>query len=262
MYDKYLLPSKLTGTPYHLYLSPPSGSSLAEAPLDLALVMDGDDQFGEAVAARNKLLADGLISAVFLLGVGYGAGYRKPTNRRMRDYTPTDMKDEPGTGGGDLFLRFIREELFPWLDGKVSFDPETLGICGHSLGSLLGLYGFFQRDTIYKRCLASAPSLWYADRWLISYEQGFSDKQHALAGKLFLSAGENDTPSMLGDLQLFESQLNGHPYRGLEVSSKRFPGRDHYNVLADAYTEGLKFLYPASSSKMATLLKQSAAPAL
>jgi hypothetical protein len=55
--------------------------------------------------------------------------------------------------------------------------------------------------------------------------------------------GENDTPSMTGDLAMLEAQLTAQPFPQLEVISRRFPGRDHYNVLPDAFREGLRQLF-------------------
>jgi hypothetical protein len=68
----------------------------------------------------------------------------------------------------------------------------------------------------------------------------------ALPAKLFLTVGENDTPSMTGDLTLLEDQLAAQPFPQLEIISRRFPRLDHYNVLPDAFRAGLTALFGKS----------------
>jgi len=42
---------------------------------------------------------------------------------------------------------------------------------------------------------------------------------------------------------LLETTLATRPYSGLTVTNRRFADRDHYNVLPDAFGEGLGALY-------------------
>ena len=51
-----------------------------------------------------------------------------------------------------------------------------------------------------------------------------------------------------GDLTLLETQLAAQPFEDLEIISRRFPGRNHYNVVADAYVAGLSALFAPSAA--------------
>ena len=64
-----------------------------------------------------------------------------------------------------------------------------------------------------------------------------------MPAKLFLSVGEDDSESMTGDLALLERQLADRPFAGLEVISRRFPQRNHFDVLPDAFRAGLTALF-------------------
>lgn len=64
-----------------------------------------------------------------------------------------------------------------------------------------------------------------------------------LDARLFLGVGENDSASTLADLEQFEAQLTARPFPGLDVISRSFPERDHYNVLPDSFGAGLKTLW-------------------
>jgi predicted alpha/beta superfamily hydrolase len=212
-------------------------------PWAAVLFMDGDDQFRFAVAAYAALRTNGGVPPLLLVGVGYGASYTKPGNRRLRDYTPTPMATEPGSGGADAFLAFLTDTLWGELTRRHPLRDDVRGLGGHSLGSLLALHALFQRRLFFNRILASAPSLFWDDRALLSSARRLQRTGAALPARLFLAVGANDTRSMIGDLALLEAQLTAHPFPQLEVISRCYPDRDHYNVLPEAFREGLRQLF-------------------
>ncbi len=100
----------------------------------------------------------------------------------------------------------------------------------------------------FTRLLASAPSLWWDDRSPLRLLAGCRQRAADLPVKLFLGVGAEDTPSMTGDLALLEEQLAANSFKGLALNSTRFPARDHYDVLPDAFRAGLVALYGAGDS--------------
>jgi predicted alpha/beta superfamily hydrolase len=228
------------GTGYHIYVESPTGSG----PWPAIIFLDGDDQFRVAVAAHQQAVRAGKAEPLLLVGVGYGASYRSPGNRRIRDYTPSALETEAGSGGADSFLEFLTGTLWPELARRHPVCPDRRGIAGHSLGSLLVLHALFRREPFFDRALASAPSLWWDNRALLCDIQRFQDTGAPLDARLFLGVGDLDSESMLGDLEQFEQQLAARPVSGLAVTSSRFANRDHYNVLVDSFTAGLEALYP------------------
>lgn len=215
----------------------------SSAALPVVLFMDGDDQFAPAVEAYVKLRATNAVCPLLLVGVGYGASYTKPANRRGRDYTPVAHSDEPTSGGADAFLDFLTATLWPELERRYSVDNGFRGIAGHSLGSLLVLYALFQQPPFFTHYLASAPSVWWANRDILRHIERLRTRQANLPGKLFLGVGQQDSESMTADFALLSKQLATRPFDRLQVASKIFPKRDHYNVLPDAFGFGLNALF-------------------
>ncbi len=207
------------------------------------LFMDGDDQFRFAVAAYRALRAQGRLRPLLLAGVGYGSSYTRPGNWRVRDYTPTAAAAEPHSGGAGAFVAFLGGTLWPELARRHQLRADVRGIGGHSLGSLAALHALFQPRPFFNRVLASAPSIWWDDRSLLGLADRLQQTGVPLPARLFLAVGEEDTPSMTGDLKLLEDQLAARPFPGLEVISRWFARRDHYNVLPDAFREGLQRLF-------------------
>lgn len=238
----FTLSSPETGTDYRIFVE--STEAIAPAtPVSAVLFMDGDDQFRFAVDAYQAARKAGELRPLLLVGIGYGASYTKPANKRLRDYTPTAMSTEPESGGADAFLKFLTATLWPELARRYVLRDDVRGLAGHSLGSLLVVHALFQRRPFFNRLLASAPSLWWDNRAALCAAQNLQRTGVALPAQLYISVGEDDTPSMTGDLALLEEQLAALPFPQLDIVSKRFPQRDHYNVLPDAFRAGLKALF-------------------
>lgn len=239
MQPTFTLRSSETGTTYSLFVAAPT----TPGPWPLVLGMDGDFVFSSRVDLSPALAA----TPVLFVGVGYGAGFGSPANRRGRDYTPVAHGDEPDSGGADAFLKFLTATLWPELVRRYPVDPARRGIAGHSLGSLLVLHALFQSRPFFTHFLASAPSVWWADRAILAQATALHARQPQLSGRLFLGVGEEDSVSTREDLALLEAQLSAQPFTGLEITSRRFPGRNHYDVVPDAYAAGLKALFGAKA---------------
>lgn len=234
--------SPQTGTDCSVFVAAPEGPP-AGTPVPAVLFLDGDDQFRFAVEAYRAARTAGEVPPLLLAGIGYGASSMKPANKQLRDYTPTALATEPESGGADAFLAFLTDTFWPELARRHPLHSDLRGLAGHSLGSLLVVHALFQRRPFFNRLLASAPSLWWDDRSVLCAAQNLQRTGVALPARLFLSSGAEDTPSMLGDLELLEDQLAALPFPQLEVVSRRFPQRDHYNVLPDAFRTGLRELF-------------------
>lgn len=202
-------------------------------------VMDGDYMFDPAVEASRSLSAEGRIPPTVVVGVGYGAGFGRPGNFRGRDYTPTSSADEPTSGGADAFLAYLSGKLWPELYCLRPLRETGRVIAGHSLGSLLVLHALFQEEPFFDRALASAPSIWWDNRSILGLIAKMRDRKASIAGRLYLGVGSEDSPSMLGDIDLLAKQLEERPFDGLEVHSEQFSGRDHYDVVPHTMAAGL-----------------------
>jgi len=229
-------------TDYRISLAVPEAGR-EPGPWPAVVCMDGDDQFRFAVEAYRTLRAEDKVPPLLLAGVGYGASYTRPGNRRIRDYTPTAIATEPESGGADAFLGFLTGRLWPELARRQRVREDWRGIAGHSLGSLLALHALFQEHPFFNRILASAPSLFWDDRALLHRVSRLQHTGAVLPARLFLAVGERDSPSMLSDLELLGQQLAAQPILRLEMRHRRFPKRDHYNVLPDAFRAGLQWLF-------------------
>jgi len=231
-----------TGTEYRIFVEAPDAAQ-EPGPWPAVAFMDGDNLFQFGLDGYRQARAAGEVPPILLVSPGYGAGFGKPGNKRLRDYTPSAMATEKGSGGAEAFHRFLADTLWTELARRYPLRRDARGLAGHSLGSLLVLHGLFRPRPFFTHYLAGAPSIWWDDRSVLARVASLREQQEALPARLYLGVGEEDTPSMTGDLALLERQLKEHPFTGLEIISERFPGRNHYDVLPDEFRSGLRGLF-------------------
>lgn len=227
--------SKETGTSYRIYVDQPD----AKGPHPVVFLMDGDFFFDSAVKASRSLAEEGKIPPTVVIGVGYGASFGEPGNYRGRDYTPTAGEEEPLSGGADKFLSYLGGTLWKEVAAKYSVKSTQRVVAGHSLGSLLVLYALFQKEPFFQLALAGAPSIWWDNRSILRLASMLRDKQASLDATVYLGVGEEETPSMIGDLGLLEQQLKNRPFKGLTIKTGTFAGLDHFNSAAVILKAGL-----------------------
>jgi predicted alpha/beta superfamily hydrolase len=230
----FILPSPETGTDYWIQVRRPK----APEPWTTVIVLDGDDMFTHAVKARdaNQL-------PLLIVGVGYGGGFNKPANKRVRDYTPVRAHDEPTSGGAAAFRAFLEHTLWPELARRYPIRDDVRGLAGYSLGGLLVLDALFQPKPFFTHHLAGSPSIWWAGAAILPQIATVHTRQPKLPGELFLSVGEKDSESMTGDLARLETQLASLAFPNLKVSVRRFPKKNHFNSLPLAFTTGFAALF-------------------
>ena len=234
--------SKALATDYQIYVADPGERSTAGA-LPAVVIFDGDYFFDPAVAAYRALRAKRAVPPMLMVGVGYGKPFGDPENRRGRDYTPTASSEEPGSGGAREFLEYLSSELWPTLTKRHSIDGEQSVLAGHSLSALFVLYAAFQSQPILRRAIIGAPSIWWDNRSVLAHLSRLRDVQDRLPAELYVGVGTEETPSMLGDLSLFDAQLRARPFADLRITTQRFPDRDHYNLVPDLFAGGLSHLF-------------------
>jgi predicted alpha/beta superfamily hydrolase len=111
-------------------------------------LLDADDHFHSATGIVRHLADNGLIPGLLVVGVR--------NTDRWRDLTPggdENLREEmPASGGGERFLRFLKEELAPYIDTRYRTRPYRI-LIGHSLGGLMAVYAFLREPTLFQASL-------------------------------------------------------------------------------------------------------------
>lgn len=129
---------------------------------------------GWKVAAEAMFALDGLsdfeqVETSFLAGEGFipqnillvGINNIQVNGRNMRerDFTPTQTGGV--SGGAQLFLRFLKDELLPHIIQKYHAKQSGHTLYGGSLGGLFTIYTLLHEPSLFTSYMAVDPSLWW-----------------------------------------------------------------------------------------------------
>jgi predicted alpha/beta superfamily hydrolase len=116
----------------------------------------------DADGAMDGGAESGAIREAILVGVENNAS-------RIDEYTPTRDATVMGGGRGDLYLRFLVDEVKPMIDREFRTLPgrETTAIVGSSLGGLISLYAGVRRPDVFGVVGALSPSTWWDGRVIL-----------------------------------------------------------------------------------------------
>jgi predicted alpha/beta superfamily hydrolase len=200
-----------------------------------------------------------------------------PNTNRTRDLTPTHTKigidgNEAAylesSGGGDAFLKFIRDELVPEIESKFHTLPPRI-LVGHSFGGLLAVHTLLHETEMFQSYIAIDPSLWW-DHQLLAHQ---AKAKIRTLRKRYLNVyiSSANTPSILTNnpvrmrkaIRKFVKTLDAAGTEPFRVGFQFFDSEDHGSVgLLSLYQgllhifEGFKQVGIESLSAMKTRLKR------
>ncbi len=225
--------SKILGEdrPLFVYTHPDYDKDDGRYPV--AYVLDGEVHFRYTSGVVDLLSMREAIPWMIVVGI--------PNVDRIRDLSPSPIREEPRSGGAAAFRRFLREEMFPYIETRYRTEPFRL-LIGHSLGGLFTIDTLLAEPGLFNAYLAVSPYLiWDEDRYL---DAAVKKRARWPDHRTFLSASLGDEPSLKPDFGRLEGLLTGRDATGPESRFREFPGYDHATVYAPAVARGLLDIFP------------------
>ncbi|MGU3575527.1 alpha/beta hydrolase [Brucellaceae bacterium C25G] len=227
-------------------------------------VLDGNVHFTSMIASMkahsSRPQITGLDPSV-IVAIGYPIDDDYDLDRRSFDLTPFVPLEKLGerpdglppqqAGGAEQFLKFIEQEIRPKINADFPVDTRRQSLFGHSYGGLFTLFSMLTRPALFQNYLASSPSIWFGDKAILSYLDGFKERvtQSDSHHNLFLSVGafEQTVPpslesmwpaygnwiranNMIGNLQDFVQAVKTMELPNLSLSHHVISGEHHGSV--------------------------------
>jgi predicted alpha/beta superfamily hydrolase len=156
------LPAFRNGRQCWVYLPPGYGHSNQRYPV--LYLNDGEFSFDSPGGMHvNRICEDlirrGEIEAIIVVGIENGPG-----PARNIDYTPWPTGFFAEDGGGDFYIRAIRDTLKPEIDKRyrtLSGSANT-AIAGYSLGGLISVYAAYTYDSTFGKVASFSASYWWS----------------------------------------------------------------------------------------------------
>jgi predicted alpha/beta superfamily hydrolase len=199
---KFDLASKIAGRTYRIFVYQPMIPAPPEG-YPVVTVTDGNMNFLLAAVMAGMFAFQA--QPAMVVGVGYPTDAPFDMMRlRVRDLTPeTPMENiriSPGLpeptpenyGGGELFRRFLVEELRPAIAARWSVNPDDQTLYGYSLGGLFTLNALFDDPGAFNAYVAASPSIWWNGRAALDKEAAFARRVEAgeVAPRVLVTVGE------------------------------------------------------------------------
>lgn len=257
--ETFRMKSEIVGDEFQIFVQLPFSYSQTEQTYPTLYATDGDDSFTLISSLLHMALLEGSLPEMILVAIGYGTDLLDPANRRDFDLPTTKsawpkmpgMEGEPPTagGGGENFLRFIREELIPHIEKTYRADPSNRAYSGVSFGGIFGAFALFTHPETFSKYILSSPALWWDERVTFTYEEQYAKAHTDLSARVFLSIGTEEAPPefdqffhAVDNVIEFEKQLIGRKYPSLQLKFNHEEG-GHTTSQPGALMKGLKYIF-------------------
>lgn len=258
------LHSDIVGQDYEILISLPKSYSLQDTSYPVIFVLDPYRAFSMIKGCVDVFTSPyTIIPEVILVGIGYGGDESKTFLNwavgRTRDLTPvknsaTEEYYENAiaktgvegidiqTGGAPLFLDFIRNELFPYIESNYRIDTNIRILSGYSFGGLFGLYTLFHDPDMFSKYFIGSPSIVYKDGITFEYEINYANTNSDLKADVFMSAGELEVRTTENMKKMAELLLSRN-YKNLNLKTVIFENENHVTCYPAAISRGLVELF-------------------
>ena len=218
------LDSKVLGETRVARVRLPEGYEGGAGKFPVVYVLDGPGHLDHTSATAAYLATLGAMPRVIVVSVH--------NVDRNRDFTPGRAADR--------FLRFLREELVPAVDGN--FRTERFRVLsGHSLGGRFALHVRATAPDAFDAYLAASPSAQWENGLVVKELTRRLQESSRLDRSLYVSLG--DEKGMLAGFESLGAALRSVSPPGFRWESARFAGDAHGLVPLPTTVYGLRFTF-------------------
>jgi predicted alpha/beta superfamily hydrolase len=237
------LKSSLSGEEYNILVGLPAGYVASGKTYPTLYALDPHLTFGMCSEIARLLAFGEELPQLIQVGIGFSGSDKDIESYQMKKYLPTGHLDEPGSGGAEDFLRFIREDLIPFMSSEYRTDPVDRCFMGSSLGGIFGLYALFRHPDTFPRYILGSPWMEGDDPLALKFETEYAADHSDLAAQVFIGAGSLEPEFVIKNLLKLEKAFQNRNYPNLNLHTQIFEGETHLSVVPYTISRGLKVVY-------------------
>ena len=260
-----LLKSAIINDTFRLHISLPVTYARSARSYPIIYLTDGNGLF-PLVQFTAEGLSTGLeMPRSIVVGIGYESDTPMERERyRERDLLPTNASARSASrrqeftrtgirrGQAGSFLRFIREELKPFINANYRTTQGDCTYAGTSYGGLFGLYVLFHHPDTFNRYVIGSPAIHHDNRITLTYESKYAANHDDLPARVFMSVGareEEDDPliepsfQFVSNMKMLAQTLRKRNYPGLHLTTHVFADETHGSVVPATFSRGLRTVF-------------------
>jgi predicted alpha/beta superfamily hydrolase len=250
------LSSEFSDVEYEIRVWLPRSYAEGRRVYPLMIMLDADYSFPLVTSIADHLAERGQSMDYVIAAIAYRNSGDSPywyRRNRTRDYTPTDTPEggysreiQQFSGGGPEFLRFIGEQLLPYLNSRYRVGNDDRVFVGHSFGGLFGAYVLTENPELFRRYILVSPSLWYDDYMMLQPARLNRLSTINNAKELFMAVGAHENQSgqrMVDDLENYVSSIDKLENPNLFIEQRVFDGETHASIFPIALSTALRYFF-------------------
>lgn len=219
-------------------------------------VLDGDTHFLYVSGLVRQLALNSLSPEMIVVAI--------PNTDRTRDLTPTHVAHISGdsawakyTGGAETFIKFIENQLIPYVNSHYPANNYRT-LIGHSFGGIFVMHLLRYHPELFNNYLSVDPSLWWDEQgqlreslnWLDTAKLKNKYLYVAIANTMSKGQRFEDMPKdtsrstvHIRSIIEFVNKAKSKKVEGLTFNSKYYPDDDHGSVNMPAEHDAIRDMF-------------------
>jgi predicted alpha/beta superfamily hydrolase len=229
-------PRAANGVEYVLYANVPESCRGGGCPA--LYLLDGERWLPTFARHEDALSSRPGSAPVVIVGIGY-RDILDTANRRKHDFTPSFGRTPDRTGGADVYLQVLGEEIIPYAEEHLPISRGTRAVAGHSYAGLFAAYALMTSPDLFDGYIIISPALWFDDGEIFETPLAASQRPRVVFLAADLEGSERG--AMANDVVRLNRVLLADP--GVEVTRALMPNTNHNSVVDPAASRGLEALF-------------------
>jgi predicted alpha/beta superfamily hydrolase len=241
---QYILESDILQEERPIIISLPPGYDDSQGSYPVLYLLDGLGNIKHQVGTVELLTESGIIPPIIVVAI--------ESLDRARDLTPSKAGEDayagaatdiPQSGGAPKFLKFLEEELIPYVESNYRTHPYRL-LEGHSFGGLFCAYTLMTKPELFNSFIIQAPALWWNKEEMTQQAKEFFSTTNSLDKSAYFGTGGAEGWGMRQELSRYVDVIKLNSPENFHYKHEEIPGDEEHDdsrLLLNYY--GLKFVF-------------------
>ncbi len=186
-----------------------------------------------AASTMELLDADGKMPQMIIVGID--------APNAARDYFPFALENRPESGRAEKFLKFIADELIPFVDSSFRTHPYRV-LCGFSNSGLFTLYATLSRPDVFQGSIAASPTVGWSTEFILSMADTAFRTSSFSHCRLYINYATDDLERLVTEAApKLQESLAGRAPVNLAWTIEKLEGAGHVPYLS--MHNGLSFVF-------------------
>ncbi len=235
--DSITLNSRILNEKRDILVYCPHGYDQGTQKYPVLYLLDAEYQFHYATGVTAFLSEIGHIPQMIVVGI--------TNTERDRDLTPepgeVQRKRFPTSGGAELFLKFLDQELIPYIESHYRVQPFKI-LAGWSLGGLFSIHAMLNQPEIFNAHIAMSPSLYWNDQMEVSEAEKLLSEVTSFNKSLYITMG-NERDEMVNSSKRFAEVLAKFAIHDFSWKYEPMSEETHSSIKLKSIYNGLEFIF-------------------